>query len=230
MLRRLFGRRQVVLTRKGTQRSAYSDQRTNLKKTTRKKRHKRRIGKKVRGIFKKFIARPVKKKLKKKKVQKKRKKIVRAKKIIKRLRGLKKPKKFKKLKKVKKPKKTKKRKKVKTPKKPKKHKKRKKVKKFIERRSKMVEEKPKEAKAKEKEIGEVTHFFQHVDAAVIKLKEALSEGDTIHVKGHTTDFTEQVASMQIDNKPIKEGKKGDEVGLLVKNKVRRGDIVYKEIT
>lgn len=94
----------------------------------------------------------------------------------------------------------------------------------------MVEEKPKEAKSKEVEIGEITHFFPHVNAAVIKLKDVLVEGDTVHIKGHTTDFTEQVTSMQIDNKPIKEGKKGDEIGVLVKEKVRSGDIVYKEIT
>ena len=218
MLRRLFGRRQVVLTRKGAQWPAYSVQRTESRKTARKRRRKRRIDKRVRGIFKKFIARPVKKK-----ARKKRKKAVRPKKIIKRLTSPKKPKKPKR---PKKPKKVKKAKKLKKLKKPKRFKK---AKKFIERRSKMTEEKPKEAKAKEKEIGEITHFFPHVNAAVIKLKEALSEGDTIHVKGHTTDFTEQVTSIQVDNKPIKEGKKGDEVGLLVKGKVRKGDIVYKEI-
>jgi len=91
----------------------------------------------------------------------------------------------------------------------------------------MLEEKPKEAEPKEVEIGEITHFFPHVNAAVIKLKDALTEGDTVHIKGHTTDFTEQVTSMQINNNPIKEAKKGDEVGLSVKDKVRGGDIVYK---
>ncbi len=86
-----------------------------------------------------------------------------------------------------------------------------------------------ERKAKEIKIGEITHFFPHVNAAVIKLKQALTEGETIHIKGHTTDFKEQVASMQIDNKSIKEAEKGQEIGLLVKEKVRRGDVVYKEI-
>ncbi|MFH0732938.1 MAG: translation elongation factor-like protein [Candidatus Omnitrophota bacterium] len=84
-----------------------------------------------------------------------------------------------------------------------------------------------ETKPKEVAIGEITHFFPHVNAAVIKLKQALTEGETVHIKGGTTDFTEQVSSMQIDNKPIKEAKKGDEVGLLVKDKVRKGDVVYK---
>jgi len=81
---------------------------------------------------------------------------------------------------------------------------------------------------KEVKIGEVTHFYPHVNAAVIKLKAPLSQGDKVHIKGHTTDLTEKITSMQINNKPIKKGKKGDEIGLLVKEKVRGGDIAYKE--
>jgi translation elongation factor EF-1alpha len=80
---------------------------------------------------------------------------------------------------------------------------------------------------KEVEIGEIMHFFPHVNAAVIKLKAALAQGDTVHIKGHTTDFEEPVTSMQVDNQSISSAKKGDEVGLLVKEKVRKGDIVYK---
>ncbi|MBN1405380.1 MAG: hypothetical protein JW946_02550 [Candidatus Omnitrophica bacterium] len=91
------------------------------------------------------------------------------------------------------------------------------------RRQKMADKEVKEVK-----IGEITHFFPHVNAAVVKLKSALTEGDTVHIKGHSTDFTEQVTSMQIDNKPIKAAKKGQEIGLLVKEKVRGGDLVYKE--
>jgi len=76
-------------------------------------------------------------------------------------------------------------------------------------------------------IGKVTHYFPHVNAAVIKLKSQLSAGDCIQIKGHTTDFKETVASMQIDHKPVKEAKKGQEIGLLVLSRVRRGDTVYK---
>lgn len=76
-------------------------------------------------------------------------------------------------------------------------------------------------------IGKITHFFPHVNAAVITLKAPLKVGDQIRVKGHTTDLTENVSSMQIDHKPINEAKKGDEIGLLVNSRVRAGDIVYK---
>ena len=76
-------------------------------------------------------------------------------------------------------------------------------------------------------IGKFTHYFPHVKAGVLKLKAPLKAGDTIRIKGHTTDFTETVISMQINHLPIEEAKKGQEIGLSVSSRVRRGDIVYK---
>jgi len=90
---------------------------------------------------------------------------------------------------------------------------------------------PAKAKAKAKlaqdVIGSVTHYFPKVRAAVIKLKAPLSVGDSLKIKGHTTDFTQSVTSMQIDRVPITSGKKGQEIGLLVVSRVRQGDIAYK---
>jgi len=82
-------------------------------------------------------------------------------------------------------------------------------------------------KAKENIIGEVTHYFPKVRAAVVKLKTSLTTGDVIKIKGHTTDFKQTVTSMQINHVPITEGKKGDEIGLLVDSRVRQHDVVYK---
>ena len=76
-------------------------------------------------------------------------------------------------------------------------------------------------------IGLVTHYFPHVQAAVIKLKKPLANGDTVKIKGHTTDLTQTVASMQIDRVEIQTAKKGDEIGLQVASRVRQGDKVYK---
>ena len=76
-------------------------------------------------------------------------------------------------------------------------------------------------------IGKVTHYFPKVRAAVIKLKVPLAIGDTIKIKGHTTDFTQNVSSMQIDRVPITSAKKGDEIGVLVISRVRRNDTVFK---
>jgi len=78
-----------------------------------------------------------------------------------------------------------------------------------------------------KAIGIITHYFPKVRAAVIKLKAPLSVGDTIKIKGHTTDFTQKIHSLQIDRVPINSAKKGQEIGLLVDSRVRQHDIVYK---
>jgi hypothetical protein len=82
-------------------------------------------------------------------------------------------------------------------------------------------------KARISAIGIVTHYFPHVNAAVIKMKQGLTAGDRIRIKGHTTDFTQTVTSMQIDREPINTAKKGDEIGLEVVSRVRQHDIVSK---
>jgi len=79
----------------------------------------------------------------------------------------------------------------------------------------------------EKEIGEVSDFFAQVNAAAIKLSAPLKLGDKIKVKGGENEFEQVVESMQIDRKPIKEAKKGDEVGILLKEKARKGYKVFK---
>jgi len=77
-------------------------------------------------------------------------------------------------------------------------------------------------------VGEVSHYFPQVRAAAIKItKNKISVGDTLYIKGHTTDFKQQVVSMQLDRVPVREGKKGQEIGLLVKSRTRIGDSVYK---
>ena len=81
------------------------------------------------------------------------------------------------------------------------------------------------------EIGVVTHYFSHVEAAVIKMtRGSLSQGDTIFIKGHTTDFKEKINSMQLDHAPIANAVAGQEIGLKVKKKVREHDVVYKLLT
>jgi hypothetical protein len=82
-------------------------------------------------------------------------------------------------------------------------------------------------KAKEAILGEITHYFPHVRAAVLKLKMPLSVGDTIRIKGHTTDFKQAVTSIQIDRTSLRIAKKGDEIGLLVDSRVRKKDKVTK---
>ena len=88
--------------------------------------------------------------------------------------------------------------------------------------------KPKLAKQlKQPIVGVITHYFPQVRAGVIKLKAPLSVGDVIKIKGHTTDFTQVVSSMQINHVPVNSAKKGAEIGLLVNSRVRHHDLVYK---
>lgn len=82
----------------------------------------------------------------------------------------------------------------------------------------------------EEEVGKITHFFSKISVGVLKLTEAgLKTGDTIHIKGHTTDFYQKVESMQVEHQPVEAANAGDEVGLKVENPIRENDIVYKVI-
>jgi putative protease len=80
----------------------------------------------------------------------------------------------------------------------------------------------------EEKIGVVEHFFTNVSVAAIKITEGeLKVGDTIHIVGAHTDFTQKIESMQIDRVPVESVKQGDDVGIKVKDRVREHDIVYK---
>ncbi len=74
-------------------------------------------------------------------------------------------------------------------------------------------------------LGVVTHYFPHVQAAVVKVKKPLAVGDKVLIKGSTTNFEQRVESMQIDHVPIQKAKKGDEIGLEVKERVREHDLL-----
>ena len=77
------------------------------------------------------------------------------------------------------------------------------------------------------EIGVITNYFEHVNAAAIKLAKPLKIGDKIKITGGETEFEQKVESMQIDRKPVKSAKKGDEIGIIVSQKVRKGYKVHK---
>ena len=79
-----------------------------------------------------------------------------------------------------------------------------------------------------KPVGQVTHYFSEIGVAVLKIVSPIKEGDEIRlIGGENTDFTQSVSSMQIDHEKVEVAKKGDDVGLKVKEKVREGYKVYK---
>jgi hypothetical protein len=85
------------------------------------------------------------------------------------------------------------------------------------------------SKAMEVEIGHVTHYFNKINVAVLSIKEELKVGNTIHIFGHTTDFTQKVTSIQIEHKNVNSVKPGDDFAIKVIEPVRNKDIVYKVI-
>ena len=79
----------------------------------------------------------------------------------------------------------------------------------------------------EKLIGTVVHYYGDIGVAGVVLSSRLKVGDTIHVKGHTTDFTCTVESMQIDHAEVKKAKKRNDVGIKVSDRAREHDEVYR---
>jgi putative protease len=80
-------------------------------------------------------------------------------------------------------------------------------------------------------IGVVTHYYSHLSVAVVKLEAArLRVGDTIHIRGHTTDFKQRVESLEVNHASVQEVGPGDDFGLKVRDHAREHDIVYKVTT
>jgi len=77
-------------------------------------------------------------------------------------------------------------------------------------------------------IGIVTHYYNHLSVAILKLeKGALRVGDLIHIKGHTSDFSQPVESMEIDHVHVNEARPGQSFGLRVREHAREHDLVFK---
>ena len=82
----------------------------------------------------------------------------------------------------------------------------------------------------EEEVGVIVKFFAKPGVAAIEVtKGSIKNGDTLMYKGHTTDFTEQVKSMEMDNQTVDEAKPGDMIGVKVGERVREKDIVFKVV-
>lgn len=78
----------------------------------------------------------------------------------------------------------------------------------------------------EKKVGEITHFFAKPSAEVLKLTGKLKLGDKVHIHGHSTHITQEITSMQVDHKEVESAKPGDDVALLVTDRVCEGDEVF----
>lgn len=77
------------------------------------------------------------------------------------------------------------------------------------------------------EVGKVTHYYGKIGVAIVELSGALKVGDKIKVEGNLTEFEQTVDSMEVDRTPVDVAKKGDAVGIKVREKVNEGAVVSK---
>ncbi len=81
---------------------------------------------------------------------------------------------------------------------------------------------------KEKQlVGEVTHFFTNISVALVELSAPVKVGERLSFEGSSTNFEQDLDSMQVHNEPVKEAKAGDAVGIKVKERAREGDQVFR---
>lgn len=76
-------------------------------------------------------------------------------------------------------------------------------------------------------LGKVKDYFQHASVIGLILEAPLAVGDTIRVKGHTTDLTQKVESIQVNLMAVQSAVSGEAVGVKVADRARIGDAVYK---
>jgi hypothetical protein len=88
---------------------------------------------------------------------------------------------------------------------------------------------PPQPTAEEQRIGVVTHYYSHLSVAAMQLEPGttLRVGDIIHIRGHTTDFTQKVESLEVNHAPVTEVGPNDDFGLKVIEHAREHDIVCK---
>lgn len=75
-------------------------------------------------------------------------------------------------------------------------------------------------------VGKVVHFYNKISVAAIELSGDVKVGDTIRIRGKTTDFQQPVESMQIEHENVPKAGAGDAIGIKVAQPVRDGDQVF----
>ena len=80
----------------------------------------------------------------------------------------------------------------------------------------------------EERIGEVIHYWGKIGVAGLRITQGeLKVGDTIHIKGHTSDFKQPVESIQIENESVEVAGPGQDIGMKVIESARDHDEVFK---
>jgi putative protease len=99
---------------------------------------------------------------------------------------------------------------------------------YVEDPEAIINEKGENKMENEAEIGKVVKYFAHPQVAWIELNGKIHIGDTIHIKGATTDFTCTVKSLRNDDDvDVDEAGAGEEIGIKVPDKARDHDKIYR---
>ncbi len=80
---------------------------------------------------------------------------------------------------------------------------------------------------KEKEIGTVTHWYDKIGVAVVKIKNSLKVGDKVKVKKGDEEFEDTIASIQIDHQSVETAKKGDDAAVKLSARAKEGAVLIK---
>ena len=78
----------------------------------------------------------------------------------------------------------------------------------------------------EREVGKITHYYSNIGVAIVEVTDTVSVGDKIHVQGATSDFEQEIGSMQIEHDSVETAEAGQVIGLKVDEKTRDGDKVF----
>ena len=93
-------------------------------------------------------------------------------------------------------------------------------------KKKVVKKKTSKTAKTPKPIGQVTHFYNKINVAIVKFNKKVPVGTELRYSGATTDFKETAKSMEYEHESVAAAPKGKQVGIKVKKRVREGDLVF----
>jgi len=80
----------------------------------------------------------------------------------------------------------------------------------------------------EERIGSVIKFFDKTSVAAVKLDFGdIATGDSIHVKGNNTDFSQKIDDLEFDHRPVQKAIRGQFIGIKLSQPAKPFDLVYK---
>lgn len=76
-------------------------------------------------------------------------------------------------------------------------------------------------------VGKISHYFDHINVAVLTLTEAIHVGETLHFLGHSTDFRQEITSLEIEHKAVETARPGEDVAMKVTQRVHPNDAIFR---